>query len=70
MLEMQTCFLSEVGGRSRNEDACGYWTSETGCCWVVSDGAGGHGSGDVAARLAAERLAAGHLDDRMAAAQD
>ena len=51
MLEMQTCFLSEVGGRSRNEDACGYWTSETGCCWVVSDGAGGHGSGDVAARL-------------------
>ncbi|MBL0283847.1 MAG: serine/threonine-protein phosphatase [Zoogloea sp.] len=51
MLEMQTCFLSEVGGRGRNEDACGYWTSEAGCCWVVSDGAGGHGSGDVASRL-------------------
>jgi serine/threonine protein phosphatase PrpC len=51
MLEVQTCFLSELGGRSRNEDACGYWTSEEGCCWVVSDGAGGHGSGDVAARL-------------------
>jgi len=51
MLEMQTCYVSEVGGRSRNEDACGYWTSDTGCCWVVSDGAGGHGSGDVASRL-------------------
>lgn len=51
MLEVQTCFLSELGGRSRNEDACGYWTSEEGCCWVVSDGAGGHGSGDIAARL-------------------
>ena len=51
MLDMQTCFLSEMGGRSRNEDACGYWTSDDGCCWVVSDGAGGHGSGDVASRL-------------------
>ncbi|MDS4015080.1 MAG: protein phosphatase 2C domain-containing protein [Candidatus Accumulibacter sp.] len=51
MLEVQTYFLSEVGGRSRNEDACGYWTSSGGCCWVVSDGAGGHGSGDIAARL-------------------
>lgn len=29
----------------------GYWTSDDGCCWVVSDGAGGHGSGDVASRL-------------------
>ncbi len=51
MLEVQTYFLSELGGRSRNEDACGYWTSDQGCCWVVSDGAGGHGSGDIAARL-------------------
>ena len=51
MRDMQTCFLSETGGRSRNEDACGYWTSDEGCCWVVSDGAGGHGSGDVASRL-------------------
>jgi serine/threonine protein phosphatase PrpC len=51
MLDVQTCYLSELGGRSRNEDACGYWTSENGSCWVVSDGAGGHGSGDVASRL-------------------
>ena len=51
MLDLHTCYVSEQGGRSRNEDACGYWTSEAGCCWVVSDGAGGHGSGDIASRL-------------------
>lgn len=51
MLDLQTCFRSEWGGRDRNEDAFGYWTSDGCCCWVVSDGAGGHGGGDVAARL-------------------
>jgi len=42
--------LSRLGGRAVNEDACGYWTSDQSCCWVVSDGAGGHGGGDVASR--------------------
>lgn len=42
--------ISRVGGRPQNEDACGYWTSDQSCCWVVSDGAGGHGGGDVASR--------------------
>ena len=51
MLTLHTCHLSEIGGRSRNEDACGYWASERSGCWIVSDGAGGHGSGDVASRL-------------------
>lgn len=51
MLDLQTAYLSRTGRRKRNEDACGYWTSDTGCCWVVSDGAGGHGSGDRAAQL-------------------
>lgn len=51
MLEIHTAFISEVGQRKRNEDTCGYWTSEQGGCWVVSDGAGGHGSGDVASQL-------------------
>ena len=30
MLDLHTCYMSEQGGRSRNEDACGYWTSEAG----------------------------------------
>lgn len=51
MIETQTAYLSRIGGRRRNEDACGYWSSAQGCCWVVSDGAGGHGSGDVASRM-------------------
>jgi serine/threonine protein phosphatase PrpC len=51
MLEIESAYLSELGGRQRNEDACGYWTSERACCWVVSDGAGGHGSGDIASRI-------------------
>lgn len=51
MVELNTCYVSEVGGRQRNEDACGYWMSDASACWVVSDGAGGHGSGDIASRL-------------------
>jgi serine/threonine protein phosphatase PrpC len=51
MLELSSAYVSRVGGRKRNEDACGYWTSDSGCCWVVSDGAGGHGGGDIASRL-------------------
>jgi serine/threonine protein phosphatase PrpC len=49
-LNLEIAVLSKQGGRSHNEDACGYWTSDAGCCWVVSDGAGGHGGGDVASK--------------------
>lgn len=51
MIEFHTSYITETGRRQRNEDACGYWSSDEGCCWVVSDGAGGHGSGDKASRL-------------------
>jgi serine/threonine protein phosphatase PrpC len=51
MLALKTTYTSQTGQRKRNEDTCGYWTSDTACCWVVSDGAGGHGSGDVASQL-------------------
>jgi len=51
MLDLQTAYISRIGQRKRNEDACGYWTSDKGCCWVLSDGAGGHGSGDRAAQM-------------------
>ena len=51
MLALQTTYTSQTGQRKRNEDTCGYWTSDKACCWVVSDGAGGHGSGDVASQL-------------------
>lgn len=56
MLKLETAYLTDPGGRSRNEDACGYWSSEACGCWVVSDGAGGHGSGDMASRLVVSRI--------------
>lgn len=49
-MKVEIAVLSKAGGRSLNEDACGYWVSEGPCCWVLSDGAGGHGGGDVASQ--------------------
>jgi serine/threonine protein phosphatase PrpC len=48
--------LSRPGGRDHNEDACGYWHGDRYLCCVVADGAGGHGGGDVAARLAVSHI--------------
>jgi serine/threonine protein phosphatase PrpC len=50
--QIELAILSRQGGRDYNEDACGHWHSETHLCCVVADGAGGHGGGDIAARLA------------------
>ena len=59
MLTLELAILSERGGRAYNEDACGYWRSERQICCVLADGAGGHGGGDVASRLAVKELLAG-----------
>ncbi len=53
-LHFTTALLSRTGERTNNEDACGYRDG----CWVVADGLGGHGGGEVAARLAVEALLA------------
>lgn len=53
-LRFATALLSRTGARTNNEDACGYREG----CWVVADGLGGHGGGEVAARLAVEALLA------------
>jgi len=49
--------VSRLGGRERNEDACGHWGwgkpgQEGPVCCVLADGAGGHGAGDVASQTA------------------
>jgi len=49
--------VSRLGGRERNEDACGHWGwgksgQEGPVCCVLADGAGGHGGGDVASQTA------------------
>ncbi len=56
MLAMEVDIISDRGGRNYNEDACGHWQSEDRLCCVLADGAGGHGGGDVAARLAVKEL--------------
>ncbi|MET1077911.1 MAG: PP2C family serine/threonine-protein phosphatase [Pseudomonas sp.] len=48
--------LSRQGQRAYNEDACGYWHSAEGACFIVSDGAGGHGGGDVASETAVRTM--------------
>lgn len=51
-MRLDVAILSRPGGRERNEDACGHWNSGRHFAGVVADGAGGHGGGDVASRLA------------------
>jgi serine/threonine protein phosphatase PrpC len=50
-MELEIAVLSRTGGRSVNEDACGFWSGTDVCFCVLSDGAGGHGGGDVASKL-------------------
>lgn len=56
MLSLHVEWLSDRGGRDYNEDACGHWRSEHHLCAVLADGAGGHGGGDIASRLAVREL--------------
>ena len=46
--DLTTAAISHAGGREGNEDAWG----QRGGCWVVADGLGGHGGGEVASELA------------------
>jgi serine/threonine protein phosphatase PrpC len=56
MLALEVALLSDRGGRTYNEDACGHWHSPSHLCCVLADGAGGHGGGDIASRLAVQEL--------------
>lgn len=56
VLALQVAILSEAGGRRYNEDACGHWHNDTALVAVLCDGAGGHGGGDLAAKLGVSHL--------------
>lgn len=58
MLALEVALLSDRGGRKYNEDACGHWHSRRHLCCVLADGAGGHGGGDIASKLAVQELIA------------
>lgn len=51
-MRLEISVLSKPGGRPTNEDAYGFWSGSGICFCVLSDGAGGQGGGDVAAKLA------------------
>ena len=61
-MQLEVSVLSNPGGRERNEDACGFWTGGGGCFCVVSDGAGGHGGGDIASKLAVRMILSSFQD--------
>jgi serine/threonine protein phosphatase PrpC len=50
-VQLATASLSDPGGRKRNEDALGDWSSERLYYCVLADGAGGHGGGDTASAI-------------------
>lgn len=53
--------LSHQGGRKINEDASGNRVIAAGQgCFVVADGLGGHGGGDVASKIAVEAMLAAY----------
>ena len=56
-MDFDTATLSQPGGRGYNEDSSAVWIGDEAACWVVCDGAGGHGGGDVASRIAVEVIA-------------
>lgn len=55
-IQLDLAIISRQGGRNYNEDACGHWNSDHHLCCVVADGAGGHGGGDVASKLAVQYI--------------
>ncbi|RBW68950.1 PP2C family protein-serine/threonine phosphatase [Bacillus taeanensis] len=55
-MKMITALLSNQGGRKNNEDFADYCLTETGGCWVVADGLGGHKGGETASKTAAHTI--------------
>lgn len=69
-MQLELAILSRRGGRNYNEDACGHWHSDSHLCCVVADGAGGHGGGDKASKLAVQQVIAGYAAHPSAAPEE
>ena len=56
-MNYQTATLNQRGGRDYNEDSCDHVELKDHLnCWIVADGLGGHGGGDVASKLTVEAI--------------
>ena len=51
-IRCHTAWLSETGGRAINQDAVAHEVVDEGEAWLLADGLGGHGGGEVAAETA------------------
>lgn len=51
------------GARSENEDTADSWFDGDSGCWIVADGLGGHGGGQLASRAAVEAALASFQDE-------
>lgn len=53
---MQIDVYSDQGGREKNEDSMGGWHIGDKACFLVADGLGGHGDGDIASKTAVDTI--------------
>ncbi|HWP97263.1 MAG TPA: protein phosphatase 2C domain-containing protein [Syntrophomonadaceae bacterium] len=56
-MNLEPASISQAGGRKINEDSCAVFHRPPYSCFVVADGLGGHGSGDVASQAAIKAIA-------------
>lgn len=57
-MQLAIASLTDRGGRQRNEDSLGDWSSGRLFYCVVADGAGGHGGGDTASAIVVDTVLA------------
>jgi serine/threonine protein phosphatase PrpC len=55
-MQFETEVLSDMGGRSENQDFLGFSVLDRFACWVLADGLGGHGGGAKAAKTAVQSI--------------
>lgn len=58
-MQIEVATLTRQGARDYNEDRFGHWAGGPHAVWLVADGAGGHGGGDVAAQVACDTILGG-----------
>lgn len=51
-MNLRAASISDAGGKKVNEDSCAIFNRPPWWCYVVADGLGGHGAGDVASQAA------------------